>query len=134
MFRLTWACFECRKAVRRLNSYSSNMRRPHCGKPCLRLGKRIPLPPRRRVAKWDELRRFIIRRDLQQERLTKLGREARIESWKYEIARLEVRIPELEAKPANIHRARAIRGWKLCKERLEECVRAAAEGHDDGQC
>ena len=53
MSRHTWACFSCRTAARR--EASSAARCPSCGKPCERLGTKIPVPPKGDAKAWKQV-------------------------------------------------------------------------------
>lgn len=106
----TWACFDCREAVRRPTQYAGDVPCPRCGQACTYLGTKIPLPPKRDAKAWQELRD-----ELCQRRLADQDR-----AWRMRVRRrhqLEQQIAKLAAQPRNDGRAQKIH---LLKNRLAE--------------
>src|SRR4051794_25418082 len=66
----TWACFECRLAVRRelhdLFSPPPIVPCSRCGQPCRFLGTKIPVPPKRKPREWEALRESLDRQAIQE--------------------------------------------------------------------
>ena len=54
-----WACFACRRAVRRPGLYAGDVACPACGRPCRLLGTRIEIPANRDVRRWVALRESV---------------------------------------------------------------------------
>jgi hypothetical protein len=103
-----WVCFDCREAVRRLTQYRGEVSCPKCARPCRCLGYKIPVPPKRNVGAWERLRK-----SLDEERVR--GAEAQHASAIRRRHDIEQEIRDLESKPANAGRAKAVR---LLKRRL----------------
>jgi hypothetical protein len=63
----TFACFDCRTAVRRRIARPNNVRCPECRQACTWLGTTISVPPRSKPKQWSELRgRLLFVRDCRQ--------------------------------------------------------------------
>lgn len=107
MSHRTWACFECRKGVRRPTKYGNEalaqvIACPQCGRNCTHLGYKIPLPPRRDEKAWASLRAELLRSGLErQERSQQAAVRSRHQT--------EQEIRRLEERPDNAQRARLIR-------------------------
>jgi uncharacterized Zn finger protein (UPF0148 family) len=105
MASYTWACFECRRTVRRAVPKNGEVQCSTCGRPCRYVGTRIRVPAREKTAAWAELRDSLreakVKEDLRRERARVRRRHD-----------LEKRIAGLESKPANPSRNRQIRELK----------------------
>src|SRR4051812_2481606 len=51
----TWACFDCREAVRRSEYSEFAVPCPQCGQNCRYMGDKIRLPAKRQAKAWKEL-------------------------------------------------------------------------------
>ena len=109
MGKTSWVCFDCRESVRRDTQHRSRVPCPKCGEPCQYLGYKIPVPPKRDVRAWTDLREQL-RDD------NYLQREQTFEHCVRRRHQIEKEIKELEARPDNAGRRAAIR--KL-REQLE---------------
>ena len=101
----TWACFDCREAVRRPTQHTADIPCPKCGRACKYLGTKIPIPIRRNAKAWRQLR----------ERLGELTLAGRERAWIMRVRRrhqLEQAIAKLEAQAKNEGRANTIRQLK----------------------
>ena len=108
MGNATWACFDCREAVRRPTHYPDAVPCPQCGRACRCLGTKIRIPAKGDERAWRDLRVGIREQLLaDQERSERMRARRR--------HRLERQIAELEARPANEGRAGALH---LLRERL----------------
>lgn len=62
-----WACFDCRRSVRRADD-AEGVACPECGQPCESVGRTLALPSRRDEKAWralrDRVRRDAARRAL----------------------------------------------------------------------
>jgi hypothetical protein len=90
----TWVCFDCRHSVRRPTFPRPEVTCPNCKQPCVCLGRKIPIPPKDKVAAWKKLWD-----DLQSQKLTAVlsSEKERVERRHY----LEKRIVALEARVPN---------------------------------
>ncbi len=108
MGNATWACFDCREAVRRPTHYLDAVPCPQCGHACRCLGTKIRIPAKGDERAWRDLRVGI-----SEQRLADQERSDRMRARRRH--RLERQIAELEARPANEGRDRAL---QLLRERL----------------
>ena len=53
----SWVCFDCRHVVRRPTSPRKPVPCPLCRRECFCLGRKIPVPPKHKVAAWTKLRK-----------------------------------------------------------------------------
>ncbi len=97
-----WICFDCREAVRRDTQYRGDVPCPKCGTHCYCLGYKIPVPPKRDVKTWDELRAQL-REELHIKQAQALEQSVRRRH------QIEQEIAKLEALPNNAGRQAAIR-------------------------
>jgi DNA-directed RNA polymerase subunit RPC12/RpoP len=101
MSNASYICFDCRQAVRRSTPEKAIVKCPNCGRRCEYLGKKIPVPPRTKVAAWRDLRAALatIRTNwgVRQERAAVRRRH-----------HVEKRIVELESRPPNPSRDRLL--------------------------
>lgn len=107
MSNRTWACFECRQSVRRPAKYGEEalaevVACPQCGKNCVHIGYRIPLPPRRDEKAWASLRADLLRSDQERQQRSE---EATVRSRH----QIEKEISRLEERPDNAERSKLIR-------------------------
>jgi hypothetical protein len=97
MSNASYICFDCRQAVRRSTPERDAVRCSSCGRRCQYLGRKIPVPPKTKVAAWRALRASMatirVNWALRQERDALKRRHT-----------VEKRIVELEAKPSNASR------------------------------
>jgi uncharacterized Zn finger protein (UPF0148 family) len=105
MASYTWACFECRRTVRRAVPKNGEVQCSTCGRPCRYVGTRIRVPAREKKAAWEELRDSLRAAKLKED----LRREHARVRRRHE---LEKRVADLESKPANPSRSRQIRELK----------------------
>lgn len=94
MSNATWICFDCRRVVRRPTTPRSAVVCPECRGACACLGRKIPVPPRDKVAAWTKLRR----------ELQSLGISWAVRRAKATVARrheIERRLVELERRPSS---------------------------------
>ena len=115
MRNVTWACFDCRLAVRRPVVYGrlwavgghgpDEVRCARCGKPCRYLGERIPVPRKDNARGWATLSARITEHRLAtaDERYRLLVRSRH---------ECEQRIRELSGRPHSPDRDRLIRELK----------------------
>jgi len=108
MSSYTWACFDCRRTVRRTIARDGAVSCATCGKACRYLGTKIRVPAREKAAEWSKLRESLTDANLEEQ----VRRERERVRDRHE---LEKRIVELALKPTNPSRARQIR---TLKERL----------------
>jgi hypothetical protein len=102
MSNATWVCFHCRWTVRRPTSPRKVVRCPTCQEPCFCLGRKIPVPPKAKIAAWTKLRKEM---------------QALIIDWRVRVERaavarrheIERRIRDLESKPKEASRLRQIK-------------------------
>src|SRR5262245_56115187 len=97
----TWACFDCREAVRRPDYTLKDIHCPICGQTMGYLGDRIRIPSKRQVKAW---------RKLWDDVHTSLKGKEWQRTW--HIKRLENQIARLEASPPGVTRARKIKAYK----------------------
>jgi hypothetical protein len=73
MSSYTWACFECRRTVRRTTPKDGAVPCATCGRACRYLGTKIRVPAREKASEWEKLRESVseakVREDLGRERL-----------------------------------------------------------------
>ena len=55
----TWVCFDCRQGVRHPTAPRRTVLCPVCRASCFCLGRRIPVPPKGKVAAWRKLRKEV---------------------------------------------------------------------------
>ena len=101
MGNATWVCFDCREAVRRPTHYPEAVPCPQCGRASRCLGTKIRIPTKADDRAWQALRSSI-----REQRLAAVERMERMRVRRRH--RLERQIAELEARPANEGRERAI--------------------------
>jgi hypothetical protein len=102
MSNATWVCFDCRQVVRRPTATDEVVRCPECSGRCQCLGRKIPVPPRSKVAAWKELREAVrLTRARYEERRTREAVRERHD--------IEKKIAEMERRPANASRDRLLR-------------------------
>lgn len=117
MRRVTWACFDCHKSVRRQllmlrlpGDTPSAVLCPSCGKPCRYVGYRLRLPPKADSKAWSEMLDLL-----------RLEAFARVEADKArrlaDVRWLLTEIDRLEGKGPNEGRAKQVR---LLRKRLEK--------------
>ncbi len=94
MGNATWACFDCREAVRRPTHYAEAVPCPQCGVDCVCLGTKIRIPARSDKKAWQELR--VSLRDNRHAALERAERMRVLQRHS-----LEQQIAELEARPPN---------------------------------
>ena len=102
MGKAAWVCFDYRLAVRRDTQYRGDVPCPECGNLCRYLGYKIPVPPKRDIATWNQLR----------DQLNNEQREHQEAQFVKSVRRrhqLEQEIAELESRPENAGRKVAIR-------------------------
>lgn len=104
----TWVCFECLAAVSRSMDVAGEVPCPRCGRPCVYLSYKIPVPPKNRKREWSALREQLAR----ERRERNLAANAAAIRCRHD---LEQEIVRLEAMPSNEGRSRAIR---LLRKRL----------------
>jgi hypothetical protein len=97
----TWACFECREAVRRPGYTLKDIHCPICGEKMGYLGDRIRIPSKRQVKAWRKLRESVHG-----------GLKGKEWQRNSRIKRLEDDIARLEASPPGATRARKIKAYK----------------------
>jgi len=105
---MAWVCFSCRLAVRRRFVRHAMVPCPECGRPCVDLGYKIPVPPKAKLRDW---------RILEQQVLQRRREDAQVE-FRYMIRRkhwLEREIARLQSMPVNDGRSKAI---KLLRKEL----------------
>jgi hypothetical protein len=108
MGNATWVCFDCREAVRRPTHYPDAVPCPQCGRACCCLGTKIRIPAKGDEPAWRDLRDGI--------REQRLADHERIERMRVRRRhRLERQIADLEARPPNEGRAKAL---QLLRDRL----------------
>jgi DNA-directed RNA polymerase subunit RPC12/RpoP len=101
MSNASYVCFDCRAAVRRSTPERAVVKCPSCGQRCQYLGRKIPVPPKSKVAAWRDLRASMatVRSNwaIRQERTAVRRRHD-----------VEKQIVELEARPASPSRDRLL--------------------------
>ena len=101
MSNATWACFDCREAVRRPTQHADAVPCPRCGNPCRGLGTKVRVPTKDDERAWQDLRVRV-----REERLANAERAAlmrvRLRHG------LEQQIAEVEARSSNEARYRTI--------------------------
>lgn len=111
MGNATWVCFDCREAVRRPTHYAETVPCPQCGLDCVCLGTKIRIPPRGDEKAWKDLRVWLRGNRHaaaeQAERMRVLQRHS-----------LEQQIADLEARPTNDGRTRALQQLRKQLESL----------------
>jgi|SRR5687768_2556461 hypothetical protein len=101
MSKRNWVCFDCRAAVRREDYTVSDVFCALCSKPLANIGYKIPVPAKRNVRGWEELRaQYIITE-------REASKRRRTERIKQKHA-LEREIVRLESRPANAGRSKAV--------------------------
>src|SRR5688572_11623789 len=103
-----WVCFDCRESVRRPTHYKAGVPCPKCAQPCRCIGTKIPVPPKRDIRAWRELRESL---DAQAIRFAEAQHRHRIRQRHS----LEQEIGRLESRPQKAGRTKAVR---LLKRRL----------------
>src|SRR5262245_21314504 len=102
MSNASWVCFDCRATVRRPTSPRRVVPCPVCREPCFCLGRKIPVPPKTKVAAWTklrgEMRTMVIDWRVRVERTTVRRRHE-----------IERRIKDLESRTAEPSRNRQIK-------------------------
>lgn len=101
MSNKTWACFDCRVVMRRPFSQKET-KCPQCGKLCLFIGHKIPIPSKHKVKEWELLRKQITQEKIESE-------SARIKSEINHKHYLESEIERLKEKPPNEGRRKLIK-------------------------
>lgn len=102
----TWACFDCRETVRRPNYTKAEVLCPDCGLPCVNLGHKLRLPPKRQTKAWQEIRAELRKSASTEAELKEQLRLERMRTLREEIARLK-------AKGPNAGREKQIRMLRL---------------------
>src|SRR4029453_5018938 len=102
MSNASWVCFDCRQVVRRPTYPRSVVPCPACGKACFCLGRKIPVPPKVKVAAWKMLRKEMQAMTIAWE----LRRDKEAVLRRHEV---EKRIQKLESLPEAASRGREIR-------------------------
>jgi hypothetical protein len=108
MGNAAWVCFDCRECVRRPTHWKAEVPCPKCARICRCIGTKIPVPPKRDVKAWRELRESL---DAQAIGLAEIQHRREIRQRHS----LEQEIRRLESRPKNEGRAKAVR---LLKRRL----------------
>lgn len=108
MGNAAWVCFDCRESVRRPTHHTADVPCPKCAQTCRCIGTKIPVPPKRDVRAWRQLRESL---DAQ----TIRAAESQHERKTRQRHSIEQEIERLEARPKNDGRTRAVR---LLKRRL----------------
>jgi hypothetical protein len=107
MSNATWACFDCRETVRRPDYTRQAVLCPSCGQSCRYLGRKICLPPKRQVKKWQELLSALQQHAIATRELKHKLRLQQMRKLRAEIARLEAKGPHVErAKQVRVLRRR----------------------------
>lgn len=106
-----WVCFHCRSAVRRHSHYTGDVPCPNCGRLCIYLGRRIPVPPKRKERDWTALH---VRLAQFQAHLDMRAHLHRIR----ESTALRNEIDRLEARASNASRSQLVRRLRRRLERL----------------
>lgn len=89
----SWACFDCRQAVRRPTHHRADVPCSRCGKPSSWIGYKIRVPVRDDKKAWGELWKWLNKQQVSAaDRLLK-ERVRRRHELEQEIARLESRPP-----------------------------------------
>src|SRR5262245_12469668 len=102
MSNATWACFDCRQVVRRPTYPRKTVPCPLCRRSCFCLGRKIPVPPKGKIAARAKLRS-----EMQQ-----LVIAWQVRGDKAAVARrheVEKRIRELELRPTDASCARRLK-------------------------
>lgn len=108
MGNAAWVCFKCRESVRRPTHYTADVPCPKCGQRCRCIGTKIPVPAKRDVRAWRELRAGL---DAQAVKVAEAEHRERVRRRHS----LEQEIRRLESRPKNDGRGKAI---GLLKRRL----------------
>lgn len=106
-----WICFDCRSAVRRHTHYAGDVPCPNCGRLCVYLGRKIPVPPKRKQRDWSALHAWLVQRQADQDMQVHLDRIRESTALRNEIDRLEARAP-------NAHRSQRVRRLRRRLEHL----------------
>jgi hypothetical protein len=115
MSKRNWVCFDCRSVVRREDYENETLVCATCSQPRVNLGYKTRIPARSRVKEWESLRE----RHYASQRATGLARLATARKYRRE---LEAEIENLESRPANPGRSRAV---QLLRKRLRDLQTAA---------
>jgi hypothetical protein len=105
MSNATWVCFDCRQVVRRPTYPRPVVVCSLCQRACYCLGRKIPVPPKEKVAAWAKLR----------EQLQSVGIAWAVRREKAAVAHrhsVEKKIQELEARPRSAGRTEQIRNLR----------------------
>jgi hypothetical protein len=110
MSNATWACFDCRVAMRRSNYTGKVVPCIRCGQPSLCLGVKIRIPRKEAVREWARLRK-----DFHEGRLywQKIGKRVDVAQRHT----LEKELAKLKSRPDNADRSKLMR---LLKQRIED--------------
>jgi hypothetical protein len=99
--KATWVCFDCREVMRRPTHYQEAVPCPRCGRASLYLGTKIRIPTKGDDRAWQVLRSSTCEQ--------RLAAAERMELVRVRLRhRLERQIAELEGRPENEGRDRAI--------------------------
>ena len=102
MSNASWVCFDCRRVVRRPTYPRSVVPCPACGNACFCLGRKIPVPPRDKIAAWSSLRK-----EMQAMTIAwQLRRDREAVARRHEGER---QLRELESRPSEPSRSRQIK-------------------------
>ncbi|PJK15358.1 hypothetical protein CO613_01300 [Lysobacteraceae bacterium NML07-0707] len=88
-----WVCFECRIAVRRDTQYRGQVPCPECGKHCVYLGYKIPVPPKSKPRLWQQLQVQLVQAKILDNRQAALDNIRLRHVLEREFAKIE-RLPE----------------------------------------
>lgn len=105
MMNATWACFDCREAVRRPHYWLKRIPCPKCGHAMGYLGFRIRIPAKRQANEWRKLSKMITGPDGSLTRARDRQRLQMMTELQNEIARLEA-TPKNKTRDASIRRHR----------------------------
>jgi len=111
MSKGTWACFDCREAVRRAAPPDLEVTCAFCGRPCRYIGHKIPTPRKSAVKQWEALRQSLADEKHR-------AADERVRNGVRLRHDLEQEIARLEAKPSNPGLTKAIR---LLRRQLDGC-------------
>lgn len=105
-----WVCFECRTAVRRDTQYDGDVPCPNCGRLCVYLGYKIPVPPKRKRREWLRLRTQLSAEKAARELDAYLVRDREKNALRQEIARLVAKGPN-PGRASTIRRLQRRLAW-----------------------